>query len=96
MNGQNSFLELTNNSQMSIAGGNGIHENILIGNGNTNPSLKVTDNSNLSIRAQSTTNTAAIDNNNSIRIAGSSPILEVSKILKYPLMFYRVDLEVFL
>ncbi|MGL9768939.1 WxL domain-containing protein [Enterococcus sp. DIV0806c] len=79
LNGQNSFLELTNNSQMSIDGGNGIHENILIGNGNANPSLKVTDNSNLSIRAQSTSNTAAIDNNNSIRIAGSSPILEVSK-----------------
>ncbi|WP_235186418.1 WxL domain-containing protein [Enterococcus mundtii] len=79
MNGQDSFLEVMDNSQISIEGGIGVHESILLGNGNSNPSLKVSDNSNISIIARSNSNTAADGNNNAIRIDGGSPILEVSK-----------------
>ncbi|MGL9894986.1 WxL domain-containing protein [Enterococcus mundtii] len=79
MNGQDSSLEILDNSAISIEGGVGVHENILVGNGNANPSLKVSDNSNISISARSNSNTAADGNNNAIRIDGASPILEVSK-----------------
>lgn len=78
MDGQDSSLEILDNSEIFIEGGVGVHENILVGNGNANPSLKVSDNSNISISARSNSNTSSTSNN-AIRIDGASPILEVSK-----------------
>lgn len=79
MNGQDSSIEILDNSEISIEGVGGVHENILIGNGNANPSLKVSDNSNISISVRrSNSNTVENGMNNAIKIDGASPILEVS------------------
>ncbi|MDK4450924.1 WxL domain-containing protein [Enterococcus casseliflavus] len=77
--GDDALLSLINKSEVSIVGsGNGITENIQIGNNNARPELSIKDSSKVSVTTTSSTEPAKDIEQNAIHLKGEAPKLSVT------------------
>lgn len=77
LGGENAILELDEGSNLELVGTGGVTENILIGNGGNNATLKIINNSQLSISTTSATTAATNGTNNAIRVSGDQTVVDV-------------------
>ncbi len=76
--GRNASLELEDGSNLELMGSGGVTENILIGNGEVDPTIKVSNKSRLSILTSSSSSAATNTSNNAVRLNGNNASVEIS------------------